>query len=177
MNIKDAWDGITFLAQHRQQILLFMVKVGAFCVQDTLYQVRDCVNQHERPFSCIDAMCLRLVKPPENSGNAESDDSDDKSALNITMRRGYDTDEEFAPSMERQGRNSLKSKRSKQSMRELDKLEHGQKTKSKRNGVKPLESGQRPRTDWQKRERNLWVKVVPPWWCEQRTVHFASMYF
>ncbi|PRW59423.1 BREAST CANCER SUSCEPTIBILITY 1-like protein isoform B [Chlorella sorokiniana] len=33
---------------------------------------------------------------------------------------------------------------------------------------------QRPRTDWQKKDDNTWYKVVPPWWCEQRTVHFAS---
>ena len=32
---------------------------------------------------------------------------------------------------------------------------------------------QRPRTDWQ-RQGDAWVKVVPPWWCEHRTVHFAS---
>ncbi len=32
---------------------------------------------------------------------------------------------------------------------------------------------QRPRTDWQ-RQGDTWVKVVPPWWCEHRTVHFAS---
>lgn len=31
----------------------------------------------------------------------------------------------------------------------------------------------RPRTDWQKRDDLTWVKVVPPWWCEQKTVHFA----
>lgn len=31
----------------------------------------------------------------------------------------------------------------------------------------------RPRTDWQRRG-DLWVKAVPPWWCEHRTVHFAS---
>lgn len=33
---------------------------------------------------------------------------------------------------------------------------------------------QRPRTDWQKRDEHTWLKVVPPWWCEHRTVHFAS---
>lgn len=33
---------------------------------------------------------------------------------------------------------------------------------------------QRPRTDWQKKDANTWLKVVPPWWCEHRTVHFAS---
>lgn len=33
---------------------------------------------------------------------------------------------------------------------------------------------QRPRTDWQKKDDNTWYKVVPPWWCEHRTVHFAS---
>jgi PHD-like zinc-binding domain len=32
---------------------------------------------------------------------------------------------------------------------------------------------QRPRTDWQ-RQGDAWVKVVPPWWCEHRTIHFAS---
>lgn len=32
---------------------------------------------------------------------------------------------------------------------------------------------QRPRTDWQ-RHGELWVKVVPPWWCDQKTIHFAS---
>lgn len=32
---------------------------------------------------------------------------------------------------------------------------------------------QRPRTDWQ-RHGNVWVKVVPPWWAEHRTIHFAS---
>ena len=32
---------------------------------------------------------------------------------------------------------------------------------------------QRPRTDWQ-RQGDTWVKVVPPWWCEHRTIHFAS---
>jgi hypothetical protein len=32
---------------------------------------------------------------------------------------------------------------------------------------------QRPRTDWQ-RHGDIWVKVVPPWWCDQRTIHFAS---
>ena len=31
----------------------------------------------------------------------------------------------------------------------------------------------RPRTDWQRRDDVTWVKVVPPWWCEQKTVHFA----
>jgi hypothetical protein len=33
---------------------------------------------------------------------------------------------------------------------------------------------QRPRTDWQKKDEHTWLKVVPPWWCEHRTVHFAS---
>ena len=33
---------------------------------------------------------------------------------------------------------------------------------------------QRARTDWQKRDDNTWVKVVPPWWAEHKTVHFAS---
>ena len=37
-----------------------------------------------------------------------------------------------------------------------------------------LSEAQRPRTDWQKKDENTWVKVVPPWWCEHRTVHFAS---
>jgi hypothetical protein len=32
----------------------------------------------------------------------------------------------------------------------------------------------RPRTDWQKKDEHTWLKVVPPWWCEHRTVHFAS---
>lgn len=36
---------------------------------------------------------------------------------------------------------------------------------------------QRPRTDWQRRGANVWVKVVPPWWAEQRTVHFANKVF
>jgi hypothetical protein len=35
---------------------------------------------------------------------------------------------------------------------------------------------QRPRTDWQ-RQGDAWVKVVPPWWCEHRTIHFASKSF
>jgi hypothetical protein len=34
---------------------------------------------------------------------------------------------------------------------------------------------QRPRTDWQ-RQGDAWVKVVPPWWCEHRTIHFASKF-
>lgn len=38
------------------------------------------------------------------------------------------------------------------------------------------EKVQRPRTDWQ-RLGDVWVKVVPPWWCEHRTVHFASEFF
>lgn len=33
---------------------------------------------------------------------------------------------------------------------------------------------QRSRTDWQKRDENTWTKVVPPWWAEHKTVHFAS---
>lgn len=36
---------------------------------------------------------------------------------------------------------------------------------------------QRPRTDWQKRDDFTWLKVVPPWWCEHRTVHFASEWY
>ncbi|KAG7675271.1 hypothetical protein KSW81_002772 [Nannochloris sp. 'desiccata'] len=35
---------------------------------------------------------------------------------------------------------------------------------------------QRPRTDWQ-RQGDAWVKVVPPWWCEHRTIHFANKVF
>jgi len=35
---------------------------------------------------------------------------------------------------------------------------------------------QRPRTDWQ-RQGDAWVKVVPPWWCEHRTIHFASKFY
>ena len=35
---------------------------------------------------------------------------------------------------------------------------------------------QRPRTDWQ-RHGHIWVKVVPPWWAEHRTIHFASKSF
>jgi hypothetical protein len=34
--------------------------------------------------------------------------------------------------------------------------------------------GQRARTDWQKRDEYTWIKVVPPWWAEHKTVHFAS---
>ena len=37
-------------------------------------------------------------------------------------------------------------------------------------------SVQRPRTDWQRRG-TTWVKVVPPWWAEQKTVHFANKVF
>ena len=40
--------------------------------------------------------------------------------------------------------------------------------------VRPVSEAHRPRTDWQKRDDGTWVKVVPPWWCEHRTVHFAS---
>lgn len=40
--------------------------------------------------------------------------------------------------------------------------------------TRPANEAQRPRTDWQKKDENTWLKVVPPWWCEQRTVHFAS---
>ncbi len=40
---------------------------------------------------------------------------------------------------------------------------------------KPL-AVQRPRTDWQRRGAT-WVKVVPPWWAEQKTVHFANKVF
>lgn len=36
---------------------------------------------------------------------------------------------------------------------------------------------QRPRTDWQRRGADTWVKVVPPWWAEQKTVHFANKVF
>jgi hypothetical protein len=38
-------------------------------------------------------------------------------------------------------------------------------------------SVQRPRTDWQRRGPNSWVKVVPPWWAEQKTIHFANKVF
>lgn len=37
-----------------------------------------------------------------------------------------------------------------------------------------LNDTQRSRTDWQKRDEHTWQKVVPPWWCEHKTVHFAS---
>ncbi|KAL4425853.1 hypothetical protein ABPG75_009869 [Micractinium tetrahymenae] len=40
--------------------------------------------------------------------------------------------------------------------------------------ARPSNEAQRPRTDWQKKDENTWLKVVPPWWCEQRTVHFAT---
>lgn len=42
---------------------------------------------------------------------------------------------------------------------------------------KPAVSVQRPRTDWQRRGPDTWVKVVPPWWAEQKTVHFANKVF
>lgn len=45
--------------------------------------------------------------------------------------------------------------------------------RSKGNG----NTAQRPRTDWQRRGADTWVKVVPPWWCEQKTVHFANKVF
>lgn len=32
----------------------------------------------------------------------------------------------------------------------------------------------RPRTDWQKRDKDTWIKSVPLWWCEHKMVHFAS---
>ena len=41
---------------------------------------------------------------------------------------------------------------------------------------KLVSSVQRPRTDWQRRG-TTWVKVVPPWWAEQKTVHFANKVF
>lgn len=34
--------------------------------------------------------------------------------------------------------------------------------------------GLRGRTDWQKRDDFTWYKVVPPWWAEHKTVHFAG---
>jgi hypothetical protein len=37
-------------------------------------------------------------------------------------------------------------------------------------GVEPA----RPRTDWQRTDELTWAKAVPPWWCDQGTVHFAS---
>ncbi len=45
---------------------------------------------------------------------------------------------------------------------------------SRRQRVARDSDGQRARTDWQKRDENTWVKVVPPWWAEHKTVHFAS---
>uniref|UniRef100_A0A1D1ZZ63 Uncharacterized protein n=1 Tax=Auxenochlorella protothecoides TaxID=3075 RepID=A0A1D1ZZ63_AUXPR len=45
-----------------------------------------------------------------------------------------------------------------------------QPAKKSRACAEPL----RPRTDWQKKDRDTWIKAVPQWWCEHRMVHFAN---
>jgi hypothetical protein len=40
-------------------------------------------------------------------------------------------------------------------------------------GAAAADAAARPRTDWQRRG-DLWVKAVPPWWCELKSLHFAN---
>lgn len=98
--------------------------------------------------------------------SADSDDSDDemhrvgsnKRKRSITV----DKDDDFAPHQS-QGQKKSRGKGQTQ----------GMATTSK--GPKGIV--QRPRTDWQRRGPTTWVKIVPPWWAEQKTVHFASTSF
>lgn len=93
--------------------------------------------------------------------NADSDDSDDEMhQIGATKRkRSGDKDDDFAPHQS-QGQKKSRGSRG------------AQGTKSTSKGAKGIV--QRPRTDWQRRGPTTWVKVVPPWWAEQKTVHFAS---
>ena len=53
----------------------------------------------------------------------------------------------------------------------------GKSKSAKSLGKFKSDASQRPRTDWQRRGHSTWVKVVPPWWCEQKTIHFANKVF
>lgn len=99
----------------------------------------------------------------------DSDDSGDEAARSSKRRRkhivSYDVDDDFALSLKKP-RSSLSGGKKISKRKEAS-------AKSKGNG----DAVQRPRTDWQRRGTNTWVKVVPPWWCEQKTVHFANKVF
>lgn len=94
--------------------------------------------------------------------NADSDDSDDEMhQIGATKRKrsnNGDKDDDFAPHQS-QGQKKSRGR-------------GAQTTKATSKGSKGIV--QRPRTDWQRRGPTTWVKVVPPWWAEQKTVHFAS---
>jgi len=45
---------------------------------------------------------------------------------------------------------------------------------SSRNRHRSNTDSQRSRTDWQQRDEHTWVKIVPPWWLEHKTIHFAT---
>jgi hypothetical protein len=101
---------------------------------------------------------------------ADTDDSDDemlKSRSKRKRRRNFNYtsngDDEFAP-----GHVSREKSRNVASQ---------VKSKPKCSGKVKSDASQRPRTDWQRRGPSNWVKVVPPWWCEQKTVHFANKVF
>lgn len=111
-------------------------------------------------------VCTRHARPFE-------DGSPEKSLSGSLMDDGaHDSDEEFAPGMERLHKSAMKSKkpRSKRLFHSDSRTSRGTASRGGHDGI------QRPRTDWQRREHNTWVKIVPPWWCEQKTIHFASMF-
>ena len=102
-------------------------------------------------------------------------DSDDSSDEMVRSRKrskkcvSYDMDDDFALSLKKP--RSFLGGVKKQSNKRRDRSSGRNKANGGGDAV------QRPRTDWQRRGSNTWVKVVPPWWCEQKTVHFANKVF
>lgn len=78
----------------------------------------------------------------------------------------YDMDDDFALSRKKP-RTSVGTSRGKK------KVSNQRESSGKGKG----DGAQRPRTDWQRRGSNTWMKIVPPWWSEQKTVHFANKVF
>jgi len=83
-------------------------------------------------------------------------------------------DEEFAPTG-RPRRHAALSRRHRFQRQIAPKFTLNTSNVDYNDGLAAAEKVQRPRTDWQRRGE-VWVKVVPPWWCEQSTVHFASTF-
>eukprot|EP00889_Picochlorum_renovo_P007476 jgi/Picre1/34506/NNA_001974.t1 len=126
---------------------------------DKSYHLECCMNATD---VVVDVAQCQLLCPRHTV--PDSDDSDDEMhRIGVTKRkRSGDNDDDFAPHQS-QGQKKSRGSRG------------AQGTKSTSKGAKGIV--QRPRTDWQRRGPTTWVKVVPPWWAEQKTVHFANKVF
>jgi hypothetical protein len=116
--------------------------------------------------SCIKPFRFNRYTFDISTPDIADSDSEEVKCMTKNENPVYDTDEEFAP--------GAKSRVSKHKSRQEVKVNSKKLNKGVNRSKDDKCAIYRPRTDWQKRGNNLWVKIVPPWWCEQKTVHFAS---